>query len=127
MIYDVILLRTGAVSWTKPRSLGMHDVDAENVWLAMHRAQFTYYYNPLSMDMSWDIPPGTLVCNKCETEFGRCYVLEEERAYCTQCYYDDYAFKDPEASFKKISGGVPGVVGMNFHMLPDTTWQTAEW
>ena len=49
--------RTGKTSWEKPKSLGNYDIDGEDGWVSMTSSDGErYYYNPLTWEMSWDVP-----------------------------------------------------------------------
>ena len=59
--------------WKKPPSLGNYDIIMdENKWVVVKdkTGQHTYYYNPGTWLMSWDIPGGTIMCDICAEHFA---------------------------------------------------------
>lgn len=56
-------MRTGLVTWEKLMSLGSSDLPTANVWKVLRDAQdFPYYYNPCTLDMSWQPPSDGIMC-----------------------------------------------------------------
>ena len=88
--------RTGTKMWEKPKSLGQYDIPTVNQWVVLRDAQeFPYYYNPCTLEMSWQPPVGTSMCQsnvpqpwlrEYPVPFGPCehFAVDGSR-FCEQC------------------------------------------
>jgi len=88
--------RSGTKMWEKPKSLGQYDIPTVNQWVVLRDAQnFPYYYNPCTLEMSWQPPVGTSMCQsnvpqpwlrEFPVPFGPCehFAVNGSR-FCKQC------------------------------------------
>jgi hypothetical protein len=64
---------THKTTWAKPKSLGSYDIPMlAGGWLKMHQQSsgLTYFYNPATWRMTWDIPHGCALCDQCYEDFA---------------------------------------------------------
>jgi hypothetical protein len=78
---------TGELSWSKPKCLGSYDVDPDPIWVCIQDSipnhpeekGDIYFYNPRSMEMSWDQPPLTILCEICSRDFAIARLSSDKR------------------------------------------------
>jgi hypothetical protein len=102
--YYYINRQTGETSWERPKIFGngSFDIDPEEGWIILRDAEgFPYYFNPKTMRMCWDLPPGVLICQKTVSHtwwklfpapLGRCFNFATMQSdidgllYCDDCW-----------------------------------------
>lgn len=102
--YYYINLHTGKTSWERPRSFGAgsFDIEPDDEWIVLRDSHdFPYYFNPKTMKMSWEPPPGVILCQNTisynwwkvdPVPKGRCFNFattqfhKDGLLYCQDCW-----------------------------------------
>ncbi|MCP4216527.1 MAG: hypothetical protein GY765_17890, partial [bacterium] len=108
-------IRTHAMSWEKPKSLGSYDITMVDYWIIMYAktaageqinitvealtdpeneesekylvsVPLVYYYNPCTWKQTWDRPEGTVLCQVCNLDFVMRKLNVDECVYCEACF-----------------------------------------
>ncbi len=103
--YYYINLNTGKTSWERPRIFGRgsFDVEPDDEWIVLRDSHdFPYYFNPKTMKMTWEPPPGVILCQNTisynwwkldPVPKGRCFNFamtkfqEYGLLYCQDCWF----------------------------------------
>ena len=106
-------------------SLGAFDLKVDNEWVVLHdETDVPYYYNPMSQDMMWERPVGTLFCAVCDHHFTAVYCNETERRLCQACYDASREAASPgrrdDMTWKVLKGGDPRSGQADIKALEDT-------
>ena len=132
MAYFYVDVRTEKSQWSKPLCLGSFDVDAKDHWIPLKDNEGdTYFYNPFSWEMQWDIPHNTVLCDVCSPNaFAIVLCSNDEKFYCEQ-HMNEKAVElqnnqilPRHIKFKEFDGSVEGSLNTNFKKIKENNWQT---
>ena len=81
-------VRTKRCVWSKPKSLGIYDIEADPGWVVLFdNLGEMFFYQPSTWRMSWTMPFMSQMCQRCGKDFAIARLGDAEKTrICEKCF-----------------------------------------
>jgi hypothetical protein len=123
-------VRTKRCVWSKPKSLGIYDIEADPGWVVLFdNLGEMFFYQPSTWRMSWTLPFMSQMCQRCGKDFAIARLGDAEKTcLCEKCFNSHVAAElengvsAQEIRFKPFNGNREDAASTVFGMISETTW-----
>lgn len=127
-------IRTKRCAWSKPKSLGMYDIDSDPGWVVLFdNLDDMYFYQPKTMKMQWTMPFMAQMCQACtkggKGDFAVARLSDSAKTCLCEACFNTHVVTElgngvpaQDIRFKPFHGNREDAASTVFGYIPEMTW-----